>query len=83
MQTKEGRLWYQEKTLSSGDDKEHDKDMTFPIRDLSACPPQNAEDARFTYNMDDIDAITEPLGIRWEKSKNHPFGSVVPYIRFA
>jgi len=43
--------------------EEFDEDCRFPCRDLSHQSPRSAEEARFTYNFDDIDQISDQLGI--------------------
>ena len=62
------------------------KDQTFkhyfPCQDLSLHSPHSEEDARYLYNFHDIDKLSELLGIPWEKSKDRPFSSSVPYIGF-
>lgn len=53
--------------------------MHFPLQDLSGQSPRSPEDAKFTYNMDDISAVTDVLGIPWELSKDVPFSSETPF----
>ena len=47
---------------------------------LLAC--RSEEDSRYTYCMADIDALSDELGIPWEKSKDIPFSTTVPFIGF-
>jgi hypothetical protein len=56
--------------------------MHFPVQDLSHQSPRSAHDSLFSYNFSDIDAISEPLGIPWELSKDHHFASEVPFTGF-
>lgn len=71
-----GRLWFQ----ADGTVDEHIEDCGFPCRDLSNQSPRSAEDALFSYNFDDIDVLSDALGIPWEKSKDLPFSSSSSYI---
>ena len=62
--------------------EEWDKDCTSPYRDLSGCSAQSKEDMEYTYNFDDIDALSQELGIPWETSKDQPFANCTAYIGF-
>ena len=62
--------------------EEFDEDCRFPCRDLSHQSPRSAEDSRFTYNFDDIDQISDQLGIPWDHSKDQPFQPSTTYIGF-
>ena len=46
---------------------------------LSAC---SADNAIYTYNFDDIDVISQKLGIPWEILKDRSFASSTTYIGF-
>lgn len=62
--------------------EQFDEDCATPIRDLSTQSPRSDEDAKFTYCISDIDDISHELGIPWERSKDIPFGTEVPFIGF-
>ena len=34
------------------------------------------------YTMEDVDSVSSKLGISWERSKDIPFASKVPFIGF-
>jgi hypothetical protein len=44
--------------------------------------PRSVEDLHYCYNFDDIDRISETLGIPWEKTKDVPFGNATAYLGF-
>lgn len=74
-----GRFWFGGDALPDGRVEEFDEDMAFPVRDLSGESPRSEHDKLFTYNFDDIDAVTKPLGYVWELAKDYPFASEVPF----
>ncbi|KDQ18961.1 hypothetical protein BOTBODRAFT_91579, partial [Botryobasidium botryosum FD-172 SS1] len=78
-----GRLWYRGSLMPDDRAEEFDEDASFPILDHSATHPRPPEDWDFTYNLVDIDRISEQLGIPWEPSKDIPFSSEPPFIGFA
>lgn len=45
--------------------EEFDKDMSAPIKDLSNALPWLEHDAKFTYCLDDINKLSDELGIPW------------------
>ncbi|OBZ73015.1 hypothetical protein A0H81_06637 [Grifola frondosa] len=77
-----GRIWFGGDSLPDGRTEEFDEDMCFPIRDLSSRSPRSAEDSAYTYNLRDVDEISEELGIPWQKSKDIPFTNEFPYTGF-
>ena len=77
-----GRLWFEGTFFSDGTLNEHVEDCHFPCRDLSSCSSRSEEDALYAYNFDDIDALSDALGIPWEKSKDLPFSTSSSYIGF-
>jgi hypothetical protein len=77
-----GRIWFGGGTFEDGTIDQFDEDCQFPCRDLSQCSPRPAEDMQYAYNFDDIDTISEELGIPWERGKDSPFGSSAKYIGF-
>jgi len=80
---KGSRIWYKGNTMPNRHPEEFDEDMATPLRDLSctsACPPNNT---LYTYTDNNINDLSEKLGIPWEVSKSIPFGSVVPYLSFS
>jgi hypothetical protein len=77
-----GRIWFGGKTFADGTIEEFDEDCTFACKDLSANSSRSKTDAEFCYNFDDIDHVSQKLGIPWEKSKDLPFDSSTIYIGF-
>ena len=75
-----GRLWYGGNHFPDGTLDEHVEDCEFPCADLSSISPRSPEDSLYTYNFDDIDRLSESLGIPWEKSKDLQFASSTSYI---
>ena len=78
--TKGGRTWFQGRTLPNGATEEFDEDMSFPFRDLSQASPRPDSDADFCYNLDDINRVSDHLGIPWEASKDIPFSDTPTFI---
>ncbi|KIK80554.1 hypothetical protein PAXRUDRAFT_158369 [Paxillus rubicundulus Ve08.2h10] len=76
------RIWLPGAETHDGIHEEFNEDCTNPIRDLSQDSPHSPHDAQSTYNMSDIDAISETLGIPWEVSKDQPFRPLTIYIGF-
>jgi hypothetical protein len=77
-----GRIWFGGKIFEDGTLEQFDEDCRFPCQDLSNSSPRSAADSRYTYNFDDIDRVSEELGIPWERSKDVPFGQSAKYIGF-
>jgi hypothetical protein len=74
--------WYTGKDHVNGTANELNEDCGKPILDLSHQSSRSAHDALFTYCLDDIDKISDKLGIPWEKSKDQLFASSTTYIGF-
>jgi hypothetical protein len=77
-----GRIWYRGADTPDGKGEEYDEDNCRPIRDLSRASVRSADDAKFSYNMADIDRISEPLGVIWKLVKDSPFGPSAKYDGF-
>jgi hypothetical protein len=43
---------------------------------------RNPSGARFSFSIEDVDEVSARLGIPWERSKDVPFATVVPFIGF-
>lgn len=72
-----GRLWTGRGPRPDGRVEEFDEDMAFPIRDLA-----KNRDHGYTYDLSDVDHISNQLGIPWERSKDFDFSSSFPFIGF-
>lgn len=77
-----GRCWFQGAKNFDDCFDEYDEDMLEPIKDLALSSPRAEEDLPFTYAIQDIDNISDELGIPWERGKDITFREVVPYIGF-
>ncbi|ESK81377.1 reverse transcriptase ribonuclease h [Moniliophthora roreri MCA 2997] len=77
-----GRLLYVGDSLPDGHAEEFDDDFTFPLTDHSFASPRSHEDALYTYNFDDIDAISQCLGYMWELPKDIAFCFTPIYFGF-
>ena len=76
------RVWYSGLEHPDGSVEEFNESCAFPIQDLSNRSLRSEEDMRFTYNIADINKISESLGIPWETSKDQPFAPSTTYIGF-
>ena len=78
---KGGRIWFRGEPLPNDHVEEFAEDMSLPLRDLSS-RRERSTNPEYAYAMDDVDEISAKLGILWERSKDVPFGKVVPFIGF-
>ena len=72
-----GRIWYKGKSLPDVGAEHFAEDLSFPIRQIHTSCSNNTA---YPYDMGEIDAVTAPLGIPWEASKDIPFNQIVPFI---
>ena len=77
-----GWIWYEGDLLPNVHIAEFDDDMSFPVQDLSSQSVRSPEDLCFSRNLDDIDAISDELGIPWQKEKDLPFSHEFPFMGF-
>ena len=61
---------------------EFDEDAAHPISDHSRTSNRSLPDSLFAYGDEDVDLISNQLGIPWEPSKTVPFSPIVPYLGF-
>ncbi len=73
------RIWFAGGFYPDGTIEEYDNDLSNPILPQAS---SIRNEHLFTYSLDDIDDITEPLGIPWSKPKEIPFCSRPEYIGF-
>ena len=78
--TEGGRSWFTGGKLPNDQTEEFDEDMSCPLGDLSQSSPRSDHDQQFSYNIKDIDDISNQLGIPWELSKDVPFSSQPTFI---
>ena len=77
-----GRAWYGGHIFDDGTLEEFIEDCRYPLLDLSKSSPRSAHDEQYTYNFADIDNLSSPLGIPWEREKDMPFARSTTYIGF-
>ena len=77
-----GSIWFGGRRFEDDTLEEWDKDCAFSCRDLSGCSAQSKEDMEYTYNIDNIDTLSQELSIPWETSKDQPFTSCTTYVGF-
>jgi hypothetical protein len=75
---KRGRTWYKGDSWPSGHIEEWQEDMFFPIKNF----PNRDSSQRHAYTLNDIDDISNLLGIPWKTSKDQPFSSTVEFLGF-
>ena len=80
-QQKGGRYWYKGEELPSGQVEEFAEDMSAPLRNLPS-RSEGGSNNGLSFSIDDVDEISTRLGIPWERSKDVPFGKIVPFIGF-
>ena len=82
MQREGGCLWFKGPERPDSLVEEFDDSCQHPIRKLPS-PSQSPDSGTgFTYTLHHINAVSEPLGIPWEASKDQPFGSTFTYLGF-
>ena len=77
-----GRVWYGGKGLPNGLVKVFNEDCSAKLCNLAGTSPQAPDEQLFSYSKDDIDHLSDCLGIQWESSKSIPFRVEVPYLGF-
>ncbi len=76
------RLWFQGKVMPNGKHEEFDEDCSALQRDFSKATERASISHGYSYCDDDIDLISDLLGIEWEPAKTVPFRFSVPYLGF-
>ncbi|KAJ3472811.1 hypothetical protein NLI96_g13248 [Meripilus lineatus] len=71
-----GRIWYGGAILPDDRVAEFDEDLLFPIT------TQPGQDGIFPYSMEDIDRLSDELGIPWQKDKDRPFSQSFTFTGF-
>ena len=80
--TSGSHIWFKGATYVDGSHDEFSESCAFPIKDQLNNSPRSAQDQLFTFNFSNIDALSDTLGIPWEKSKDQLFGPSTIYIGF-
>ena len=74
-----GRLWFKGRVTPDAGAEHFAEDLSFPIRQIR----EHRSDAlMYPYDFEEINKITDPLGVPWETSKDVPFSQSVPFIGF-
>ena len=73
-------MWFSGSNLPNDQIEEFDEDHSHPLRDLSTFSLRPDNDLPYCYNFDDIDHISNDLGIPWEASKDVPFSDHPTFI---
>ena len=60
------RIWYQGSDLPNGTWEEFDEDFTFQLWELCDSSDCRCKDRPYTYSMQDINKLSNELGIPWE-----------------
>ena len=69
MQVTGGHRWYSGSQFPDGCLAKFDKDMVFPVLDLSRQSLCSDADAQFSYTTVNIDVLCDDLGILWQAEK--------------
>jgi hypothetical protein len=75
-----GRIWYKGAPSPDAGPEHFAEDLAHPIKTIREHVMNGTV---YPYGFEEIDEITNPLGIPWESSKDVPFSDVVPFIGFA
>ena len=75
-------LWYHGKILPDDLPAEFNEDASCTLKDCTALSSHSNADSVFSYCNNDIDALSEKLGILLESSKTIPFSDVIPFLGF-
>ena len=82
MRVSGSRIWFKGTTWNNHVSDEFGEDCSMSIIDLSNSSLRSEHDSQFTYNIKDIDTISEQLGIPWAPEKDQPFGPTTVYLGF-
>ena len=74
-----GRIWYKGTVLTEVGAEQFAEDLIFPIQHIEK---HEAQRTTYPYDFDEIDRVTDPLGIPWEKSKDVPFSTKTIFAGF-
>ena len=76
------RIWFRGKIMPNGKHEEFDEDCSALLCNFSRVTKHASIGHGYSYGDDDIDSISDRLGIKWEPAKTVPFGFSVPYLGF-
>lgn len=71
-----GRIWFKGRILSEVGAEHFAEDLSFPLKQVAQC---THEGVSYPYDFNNINDITDALGVPWETSKDVPFQSVVTF----
>jgi len=78
-------IWFKGRELADGLHEEWAEDCAVPLKDLTLTSSRTRNEdsgSMYAYDMQDIDSISQELGIPWELSKDTPFTSRPVYLGF-
>lgn len=76
------RLWFGRMCTETGKLEELSEDCSKPLQDFSKRSIRSDHDKRFSCNLQDIDTLSEELGIIWEPLKDQPFQTTTVHLGF-
>ena len=71
-----GRIWYKGTTLTEVGAEQFAEDLAFPLQHIET------RATAFPYDFKEIDQVTNPLGIPWERSKDVAFSTKIIFVGF-
>ena len=74
-----GRLWFKGRASDETGIEQFAEDCKFPLKSLSV---YSKAGTTYPYDFKEISAVTDPLGIPWESSKDVPFSPVILFAGF-
>ena len=74
-----GRIWYKGATLTEVGAEQFAEDLGFPLQHIQT---YQTRATAFPYDFKEIDQVTDPLGIPWERSKDVAFSAKVIFAGF-
>lgn len=74
-----GRIWYGGRIRSDGSREEFGEDMVCQVQDLSRNSARSIDDGRYSCSLEDIDSISDELGIPWQKEKDQLWSSQITF----
>lgn len=82
MQQTGGRIWFGRMCTDTGKLEELSENCSKPLQDHSQRTPRSEHDKLFTFCLQDIDDLSEDLGIIWERLKDQLFSTSTLYTGF-
>jgi hypothetical protein len=77
-----GRLWFGQMCMDTGELEESSENRSKPLQNLSESSARSDHDKLFGCSLEDIDRLSEVLGIIWEPLKDQPFQPSTVHLGF-